>query len=186
MTIMYNMPMSDELSTPTGDKFFFKKGITDGQIDQLITYAQTDEGVKRFTSDPVRFASRESFNAWRKPGAEFYTLVDEENKLMGIIWLEALELPEFEMPKNIEINAIDPNDYHTTFAIRLYGKVRGKGLSSPFTKLALDDFRLNHPDDDIWLATSADNLPAISSYKKSGFIELGMRKDGLKLLMILP
>jgi RimJ/RimL family protein N-acetyltransferase len=178
--------MNDQLTTPNGEALFFHKGITDGQIDQLIHYAQTDDGVKNFTSDPKRFASRETFNAWRKPEAVFYTLVDEENRLMGIIWLEELELPEFELPKNIEVSAIDPNDYHTTFAIRLYGKARGQGLSSPFTKLALDDYKLNHPEDDIWLATSPDNIAAINSYKKSGFVELGMRQDGQKLLMILP
>lgn len=174
------------MTTPLGDKFFFKKGITDAQIDQLIEYSRTDEGVKNFTSDPKRFASRESFDAWRKPGAQFYTLVDEENTLMGIIWLEELELPEFEIPKNIEVNALDPNDYDTTFAIRLYGKARGQGLSSEFTSLALEDFQLNFPEAEIWLATSPDNLPAINSYKKSGFTELGMRGDGQKLLMVLP
>jgi RimJ/RimL family protein N-acetyltransferase len=178
--------MSDELTTSSGDTFFFKKGITEAQIDQLIEYAQTDQGVKKFTSDPKRFASRDSFNAWKRQNTQFYTLVDEGNNLMGIIWLEDLDLPDFETPKNIEVNAVDPNDYNTTFAIRLYGKARGQGLSAPFTLKALDDFKLNFPEADIWLATSADNLPAISSYKKSGFTELGMRKDGQKLLMILP
>ncbi len=178
--------MNDQLTSPNGETFFFKKGITDGQIDQLIQYAQTDEGVKQFTSDPKRFASRDSFNNWRKPNAVFYTLVDEDNHLMGIIWLEELELPEFEIPKNIEINAIDPNDYHTTFAIRLYDKARGQGLSSPFTKVALEDYKLHHPDEDIWLATSPDNTAAINSYKKSGFVELGLRQDGQKLLMVMP
>lgn len=180
------MEESPKLRSTDGDTFFFKKGITDSQIDQLIQYAQTDEGVKNFTSDPKRFANKESFNAWKKPDAQFYTLVDEDNTLMGIIWFEGMELPEFKLPKNIEVSAIDPNDYDTTFAIRLYGRARGQGLSTPFTQKALDDFKLNFPEADIWLATSADNLPAISSYKKSGFIELGMRKDGQKLLMILP
>lgn len=175
-----------QITSTNGEIFFFKKGITESQIEELIRYAQTDEGVKHFTSDATRFANRDSFNNWRKPNAVFYTLVDEDNRLMGIIWLEELELPEFKLPENIDINSIDPNDYHTTFAIRLYDKARGQGLSSKFTQLALEDFKLQHPDADIWLATSRDNTPAINSYKKSGFIELGMRQDGQKLLMILP
>lgn len=175
-----------QITSTNGEIFFFKKGITESQIEELIGYAQTDEEVKRFTSDATRFASRDSFNNWRKPNAVFYTLVDEDNHLMGIIWLEELELPEFKLPENIDINSIDLNDYHTTFAIRLYDKARGQGLSSKFTQLALEDYKLQHPDADIWLATSPDNQPAINSYKKSGFIELGMRQDGQKLLMILP
>lgn len=180
------MDTTSELTSASGEIFFFKKGITDNQIDQLIEYARTDEGVKNFTSDPKRFASKEAFEAWKKPDAEFYTLVDKDNTLMGIIWFEGLELPEFKVPKNIEVNAIDPNDYNTTFAIRLYGKARGQGLSTSFTQKALEDFKLNFPDSEIWLATSIDNEPAINSYKKSGFTPLGMRQDGQKLLMILP
>lgn len=177
---------NSQLRSANGDTFFFKKGITESQIEQLIRYAQTDEGVRHFTSDATRFASREAFNLWKKPNAQFYTLVDDENTLNGIIWFEELQLPEFDIPQHIEVNAIDPNDYDTTFAIRLYGKARGQGLSSQFTQKAIEDFQLIFPNAKVWLATSPDNIPAISSYKKSGFTELGMRKDGQKLLMILP
>ncbi len=174
--------MDNLLTASNGETFAFKKGITDHEIDQLIEYAKTDETVRNFTSDPKRFASRESFDNWRKDGTVFYTLTDKENNLAGIIWLEELPLPEFEPQKNNQINNIDPNNYHITFAIRTYGSARGKSLSTPFTQKAFQDSGVKN----VWLSTSPDNIPGISSYKKSGFIELGMRKDEQKLIMILP
>lgn len=169
--------MDNALTANSGQKFFFNQGITDKQIDQLVSYAQTDETVKKYTSDAKRFASKESFDAWRKDSTRFYTLTDVEDNLMGIIWLEDLPLPEVQIQ-----TSNPPQNFKITFAIRLYGKARGQGLSAPFTQKALRDFN----GQGIWLATSVDNLPAISSYKKSGFTELGIRSDGQKLLMILP
>jgi RimJ/RimL family protein N-acetyltransferase len=177
--------MDNELKTSTGETFFFKKGITDTQIDQLIEYAQNDETVKNFTSDAKRFASRETFNAWRKPDAQFYTLTDEGDNLMGIIWFEELELPEFIPTNPSTTHHLPTTKFHTTFAIRTYGKARGKGLSVPFTLKALTDLRSKIQDSGIWLATSPDNLPAVTAYKHVGFIEIGMRKDGEKIIMIL-
>lgn len=184
--IHYNMPMSEELKSSTGETFYFKKGITERQIDQLIQYAQIDQTVQKFTSDAKRFASRKTFDAWKRPDAQFYTLTDKEDNLMGIIWFEELPLPDYEAQKENQINSFDPNHYHTTFAVRTYGNARGKGLSVPFTQKALEDIRSKNQDSGIWLATSPDNIPAISSYKQTGFIEIGSRKDGQKSIMILP
>ena len=176
---MYNNGMNNTITSSTGKTFTLKKGINDQEIDQLIQYAQSDETVRQFTSDASRFASRISFDEWRKEGTVFYTLNDAEGNLAGIIWFEPLPIPEFNLQENAPI--INSNEYQITFAIRTYGSARGKGLSSPFTQKALEDFERKG----VWLATSADNYPAINSYKKSGFVELGMRKDGQKLIMVL-
>ena len=189
MTIMYNIRMDDKLISSTGETFTFKKGITDKQIDQLIHYAQTDQTVQNFTSDAKRFASHQSFEAWKKADTIFYTLTDKEDNLAGIIWFEELALPEYEPSSDTTNYKLQPTNYHTTFAIRTYANARGKGLSSVFTQKALTDFlkAKSYPlkaNSGVWLATSPDNYPAINSYKKSGFVELGMRKDGQKLIMI--
>ena len=173
--------MHDQLTAPTGETFTFKKGITDQEIEQLVHFAQTDESVKNFTSDAKRFASRESFNAWRKENTVFYTLNDQAQKLAGIIWLEELPLPEFN-PLQLSASNFNNSNYNTTFAIRTYENARGKGLSVPFIKKAFEDFGAKN----VWLATSPDNIPAVNAYKKAGFVELGMRKDGQKLIMLLP
>jgi hypothetical protein len=182
--------MDNQLTASTGEIFTFKKGINDKQINQLIHYAQTDQTVKNFTSDTKRFASRDSFEGWKKPDTIFYVLTDKEDDLAGIIWIEELPLPEFQPFQPLPSNFKNSN-FNTTFAIRTYGNARGKGLSVPFTQKAFTDFleAKSYPlkaNLGMWLATSPDNFPGIASYKKSGFVELGMRKDGQKLIMILP
>lgn len=171
-----------QIKSPHLDQtLFVKKGISESQIDQLIHFANTDPIVQKFTSDARRFKDRESFNQWKKPHTHFYTLTDTDNNLMGLIWFESLPLPEYT-PGEEHIN-VDPQDYTVTFAIRLYEKARGKGLSVQFTQAALLDFRTD--DIGIWLATSPDNTPAIRSYENAGFRKIGLRTDGQKMIMIL-
>ncbi len=161
-----------------------KKGITDSQINQLIEYAHSDPAIE-LTNDPKRFASRADFDAWRKETAVFYTLVDDKDNLMGIIWFEPVTL-KYEG----KIERKNPEHYGITFAIRLYQEARGKGLSEPFTKVALEDFKktreyLDNPNNGIWLGTFPENIPAKKSYLRSGFKEVFVRADGKRLIMIL-
>lgn len=160
--------------------YIIKKGLSEKQISELIEYANTDEGLK-FTSDPKRFKNRESFDNFSKDIIEYYALTNESDDLLGIIWFHDLDL---------YLNKENPSEYGISFAIRLYGEARGKGLSQPFTEEVLEDFKeseeyKSHPHNKIWLAVSPENEPAVKLYHKLGFKDLKIDKEHNKLLMIL-
>lgn len=163
----------------------FQQGITDRQIEQLIDYSNTDLEVKEFTSDPERFRCRESFVRWKSKEREIYVLTNNKKDLLGIIWFGPKKFPMGDL-----IEKINCDDFGVSFAIRIYGEARGKGLAMNFIKKSLGLFektdmfnRLNSKK--IWLEVSDDNIPAKSLYQKFGFRQI-TRADGKnKILMIL-
>jgi len=139
---------------------FVQQGILDHQISQLIEYSHHDPNVKKFTSDPKRFADKASFYQWQQQGRIIYTLTDSSKNLLGIIWFGQKDPPL----KTIKANF--------TFAIRIYGMARGQGLSQKFMKITFDDLLKNQKDSHItgfWLETSSENFAAIHTYQKFGF-----------------
>lgn len=157
-----------------GQDVFVQQGILDCHIDQLIQYSSSDPEIKKYTSDSKRFASRDSFLEWQRQGRIIYTLVDEQQNLLGIIWFGQKDPP-------ILLNA------NFTFAIRIYGSARGQGLSQEFMKTAFDDLLKNQTDSHIvgfWLETSTDNYTAIHTYEKFGFKSVSLL-DG-RNIMLLP
>lgn len=163
------------------------KGIRDKQIEHLIHHSNTDSEVICQTSDPKRFKNKETYSEWRKKGRTIYILTDDKDNLLGVIWLGEEKLPEefeFHSPAN-------SNNYGITFTIRLYQRARGKHLSRPLTKLVLDHYKNTEeyniiPNKGIWLETSANNIPAVTSYTKFGFKQFtkphGERK---RIIMVL-
>ena len=138
-----------------------KDVLSEKNIRQLIEYANNDESVKRFTSDPKRFKDRESFENWLKKGRKIYCLINENTDLMGISWF-------------------GPEGEGFTFGIRIYGEARGKGLGYGFLKETMDDYMKEEEyqkakNKDFWLETSKDNIAAIKIYEKLGF---KFEKDG--------
>ena len=87
-----------------------KKSLSEKNIEDLIFYANNDEQVIKFTSDPKRFKDRESFEVWLKKGRKMYVMVDDNDKLCGITWF-------------------GPEGDGFTLAIRIYEQARGKGLA---------------------------------------------------------
>jgi ribosomal protein S18 acetylase RimI-like enzyme len=157
-----------------------KKGLSDKQISQLINYASSDEGLK-YTSDPKRFKDRQSFDEFSKEVLAYYTLVDNEDNLLGIIWFHDLDL---------YLNKEKPSEYGISFAIRLYGEARGKGLALTFTEEVMADFKESeeyktHPHKKIWLSVSPENEAAVKLYRNLGFKDLEINEEYHKLLMIL-
>ena len=150
------------------NNFIFKHGLTKSQIDELIHYSNTDKQVLSFTSDKTRFANREAFDNWFRTNPVIYTLSDKDGKLCGLIWFQ-------------EISLKDHPEFDITFAIRLYGQARGKGLSLDFMKKAFKDFKPQN----VWLQCSADNLPAVTLYKKFGFELVSEPDKNGKIIMLL-
>ena len=156
-----------------GQDIFIQQGILDCQIDQLIEYSSTDSNVKKFTSDPQRFANKETFFQWQQQGRIIYTLTDDYKNLLGIIWFGQKDPP-------IKVKA------NFTFAIRIYGSARGQGLSQEFMKIVFADLLKNQKDSHItgfWLETSVENTAAIHVYQKFGFKTVEQQDN--HLIMVL-
>jgi len=152
---------------------FIQQGILDCQIDQLISFSQTDEEVKKDTSDASRFKDRHSFDQWLEQGKIIYTLTDKNNNLLGIIWFGQKKPP-------IE------SDTNFTFAIRVYPPARGQGLSFDFIKFVFDDLLKSKHKSEIngfWLQVSPDNFAAIRTYEKFGFKKVDQKNN--KIIMVL-
>lgn len=137
--------------------FHIKKGITKLEIDQLIDYSRTDKEVINYTSDSIRFKNHTSYQNWTNKEKKYvYTLIDSQGNLMGIIWFHKQRIPT------------NLSKYNTTFAIRIYGNARGKGLSRKFMELVFKDFN----GKGIWLSTTENNNIARKLYENFGFKEI--------------
>ena len=147
------------------NNFIFKSGITDSQIDELIYFSNNDPQILSYTHDKDHRGSRQAYNLWLKTNPIIYTLSNKKGNLCGFIWFrEKHVIPGFNI----------------TFSIRLYGDARGKGLSFDFMKQAFDDLKPKK----VWLECSADNLPAVSLYKKFGFRQISEPDKNNKIIMV--
>lgn len=129
--------------------------------EQLIVFSQGDELIKAQTHDAVRFVSSPAIQEWLK-GRELIVLESELGDLFGIVWLGQKSSPTV------------PAEYTLTFAIRLYGAARGKGLATSFLKMAFQELKKTalwqkNYGAKIWLATKAFNKSAVETYKALGF-----------------
>jgi len=168
------------------ETFRVYEGITDSQIDQLISYTQSDPLVSKFTSDRKRFLNRDMFTVWREKKRSIYTLADQNGTLAGIMWFGRKEIS----PSVVVHIPRKSADYGITFAIRLYQNARGKHLAGKFMRFVFQAFKQTAtyqtiPHNGIWVKTSVDNLPAVCAYRSLGFKEVSIPDEKEKIVMIL-
>ena len=148
-------------------------GLSSAHIPTLVEYANDarDTAAAAFTSDLKRFGTPEKVEEWLAEERLVYTLVQRgSSRYSGILWLRE------EMMKHVSgvHPDVDVKNYKNTFAIRVHGEdTRGQGLAVPFMRLAIPDYiaerRARNANENIWLATSVGNRPAVHVYEKFGY-----------------
>ncbi|MBI3577260.1 hypothetical protein HY086_04445 [Candidatus Gottesmanbacteria bacterium] len=141
-------------------------------VEQLVQFStsESDAQLNHFTSDALRFGSRDAVDKWLKKGRTIYILTEPQGQILyGILWF-GQEL----MPKEQYTEILNTPEYVFTYAKRLYGTARGRGISYTFMKEAYRDFmRLpqykNQIGKGFWLTTSADNDRVLAIDRKFGF-----------------
>lgn len=158
--------MTAKINVTKVGSFYIHTGITPKQIRQLIAFTKAEKGP--MTRDKKRFMSKDQYEKWADKGRTIYTVTDsrlKDGNLRGIFWMGEKLLPERPDYKEY----IDPNFYRYTFALRLYGPARGKGLS----QLVLDECvrrfisNLTLPIG-VWLETDKENAISLRMAQKEG------------------
>ncbi|MDR3290050.1 MAG: hypothetical protein LBT02_02085 [Rickettsiales bacterium] len=142
------------------------KNIPQHLMGQLIQYSNNaDDKDVQTTSDPKRFKDENSINEWLKKGRTIYTL-ENNGVLLGIFWFGKAEIPDEIKEYNMQY----------TFAGRLYGELRGKGLFREILrnmfKIFIDD--KNYDGGGFW--GESKNPAMIKSCEKIGFKQVGKNK----------
>lgn len=163
-----------------------KIGISIKNIKQLLKYSKNDPLIDKFTNDKERFGDIHSFKRWLSKGRIIYTLIDKESDLKGIIWFGKKSIPE-----KVFIRDFVNSDYGITFAVRIYGEVRGMGygmefMNKAFLKFYKNSFFRKAKHQGIWLEVSYDNINAVNLYKKFGFKKASKVGESGKIIMIYP
>lgn len=159
------------------------KGISDKQIEQLLAFTNTDQEIKKFTSDLTRFPNKESFDKW-VTDKFLYTLANKEGDLLGLIWFE-----EKDIPFEVKAEGFDPEDYKITLAIRTYSYARGKGYFAPFLKEVIKQFKQTPEYQTIekkslWVSIAKENIISYQAFQRFGFREIENTIPSDRILMI--
>lgn len=115
-----------------------------------------------------RFSSKKSYEAWKKrKHRTMYVLTDQkEHQLYGVFWLGPSKLPSTEYTKTIE-----PDDFDTTSAIRLYQNARGSGIAKAFYDHCVTDYieKLDPLIKGLWVGVYKDNIASMKFHSKVGY-----------------
>lgn len=152
--------------------------LDDRLADQLVarTIDPQDGRLRAMTSDLARFSSRERLDRWRK-SRQILCLLDPQASLLGVVWVGEKPLPQRD-------DYLDPELIRTrgprmTFAIRLYGAVRGCNVSFDFAEFALHTLLSERKGpSSLWFQTKADNGAARNLGKHMDFVEATGEEGG--------
>jgi GNAT superfamily N-acetyltransferase len=158
------------------------EGLSDELIEQLINYSNNDDRVKEYTSDAKRFKNRTTYNKWREKKRAIYAMADVDDKLLGVSWFGEKLYPYMGGSRHLSTRK-----YPFTFAIRVYGRLRGKRMARWFMNEVFARFYKKliykkHVNKGFWVDVYKRNLPAIKLYKGFGFRKASSY-DG-KLIMV--
>ncbi len=165
------------------ESFYIHSGLTSRHVDSLIAFTRIETDPIKLDGDEYRFMSLEQYETWKQKGRAVYALtdrVDEDGNLYGIFWAGQKELPQ----RTDYTEYLDPKFYQHTYAFRLYGSARGKGLSHPILTICMDDYvsRLKLPVG-AWLEVSGVNPAALRMDQKMGYkIVSGLNDQGRLIL----
>jgi ribosomal protein S18 acetylase RimI-like enzyme len=164
-------------------QYTVKENLTEKQIGQLILYSQQDSLVRQFTSNAKRFQSREAYDKWVKE-RKVYVVSDIDGNLNGIAWFGRKSIPDKAYEQEFDLE-----EFGVTFAIRLYGSARGKGIARNFMESTIRLFKESPEYSQtttrgIWLETSNDNEPAKKLYLRCGFVQVSQPDEKSKIVMI--
>ncbi len=191
MTVELLVPITSarlEASFP-GTLLHLTKGITLGQIDQLVTFTANDPEIARQTGDLGRFLSPDSFEKWLNSGVNrrLYTLTDPDENLHGLGWVGLKPIPDsYTLPGDF-----DKNRFPATAALRLYDEMRGMGLATDMNLRMLENYaatqlgRGTPPQKPygIWCEILATNQASIGMSTKTGYGYIATSNDGSHILM---
>jgi RimJ/RimL family protein N-acetyltransferase len=166
---------------------FVMEGLDLALAEQLIQASRQPHILDNCPRDRrERFSSVESIQAWQQKGRLALPLIkhvgDSAMTLVGFGWMGP-EKPneDYDYTAAAEI----------TFAIRLYEEAVGQNNSWPFTTAMLDAHQDEFGNNGVWLETSADNKPALNTYRRAGFNQVDTRmvkvddNEEERVLMIL-
>lgn len=175
--------LKEVITEKTQETFYIHSGITSSGVDQLIAFTRAEKNPINLDGDGERFMSLEQYETWRQKGRTIYTLtdsVDKESNLCGIFWAGQKELPQ----RTDYTESLDPKFYQHTYAFRLYGSARGKGLSHAVLSFCMGDYvsRLTLPVG-AWLEVSGLNPPALRMDQKMGYRVVSGLNDKGRLIM---
>lgn len=162
-------------------------GLTNHQIQQLIQYSNTDQAIKKYSSDQDRFKNRAAYNHWFAQGKSIYSMQNEQNKLLGLVWFGSSSLPRIKLKATY--SHLPTGHYQLTFALRVYDQARGRGLAKKLTAMSLtiylnsEIYRQMEPNG-IWLETFKHNLAAVKTYSPF-FKQISLPDKEGKIVMIL-
>jgi len=131
-----------------------------------------DEELEKNTSDRKRFGE-ESYEVWYAKGRFPFALVSPEGTLAAIIWYGPDRIPTG-----------DDGEW-STIAFRSYRPYRGTGIMRDFSRRVIEEHGRDCPGNRLWLETHVTNAAGLALYRKLGFVEKQLIRDGKRVLMIL-
>jgi len=184
-----NIPLSDPLEiykrieigkARNDETYSIYLGLNKKDADQLTAYAadKNDKALQQNTSDYERFVEKGYGNWYSKGRFPFILINDATKELAAIIWVGPKQLPKGKFLKPLA----QKNPCFYTFAIRAFGKYRGKGLVTPFLNFISKVIEDGIEDSIVWLIVEKANEPAKGLYKKFGFekVEYEFEDDSLQ------